>query len=517
MKINKCNSIWLLALLAQTIDASKGSFNTPSRQKMVRSENMAAGLKFQIPQDKVDGSLINIVQRADEEEHDHDHEHEHDHEDEAGEEESHDHEETFSVTGCHMHGDLQYCKDPEGNEGYITPTIADAPTNYTGCHAHDNETYCMHGEEHVQFIVNSADVESAPSSSTSSSSSNCHFHAGVEHCEDDSITNADAQTCEAVQRDYNIPLRIGLLFVILVTSAIGSFGPMVLKSLFKMSQENVLITIIKQFGTGVVISTAFVHLMTHAALIWGNSCLRLSYEATGPAITMAGLFVAFLIEYVAYRLLGKSRINNKEIQGAHIHDVEQGNNHADSIQDSMENSIEKSPENVSAHSINSLVDPRKEKISVMILEAGIVFHSILIGLTLAVTADTYFITLFIVIVFHQFFEGIALGSRIIDLKTATIVTKVIMALVFALITPIGMAIGIGVLNQFNGNDKSTIIALGTLDSFSAGVLLWTGLIEMWAHDWLFGYLRHTNMVHTVLAMAALVAGMLLMSFLGNWA
>lgn len=47
--------------------------------------------------------------------------------------------------------------------------------------------------------------------------------------------------------------------------------------------------------------------------------------------------------------------------------------------------------------------------------------------------------------------------------------KLLMAAAFALITPLGMAIGIGVLNKFNGNDPSTIIALGTLDSFSAGI------------------------------------------------
>lgn len=153
-----------------------------------------------------------------------------------------------------------------------------------------------------------------------------------------------------------------------------------------------------------------------------------------------------------------------------------------------------------------------DKLSVVILEAGIVFHSILIGITLVVAADSYFITLFIVIVFHQFFEGLALGSRIIELKDS-VWSKILMAAVFAIITPIGMAIGIGTLHKFNGNDPSTIIALGTLDSFSAGVLLWTGLIEMWAHDWLFGNLRHAGMVHTLLAMVALIGGLILMSLL----
>lgn len=153
----------------------------------------------------------------------------------------------------------------------------------------------------------------------------------------------------------------------------------------------------------------------------------------------------------------------------------------------------------------------------MILEAGIIFHSILIGITLVVTDDVYFITLFIVIVFHQFFEGLALSSRIISITNASLSTKLVMALMFALITPIGMAIGIGVLNKFNGNDPSTLIALGTLDSFSAGVLLWTGLIEMWSHDWLHGHLRNSSFVKTTVALVSLILGMLLMSLLGNWA
>ncbi|CAK9439877.1 uncharacterized protein LODBEIA_P39770 [Lodderomyces beijingensis] len=437
-------------------------------------------------------------------------EEEHDHE-----EEEHDHDEaTFSVTECHFDDDVQYCHDPEGNEGYILPAPAqsNAPSNYTGCHQHDGEdVYCLYGTQEVQFILG------VMSASTTSSGQNCHFHAGVEHCEDDSsLTNLDAQACEPIDRDYNIPLRIGLLFVILVTSSIGSFGPTVLKQLFRLSQHNIIVTIIKQFGTGVVISTAFVHLMTHAALIWGNSCLHLTYEATGPAITMAGLFIAFLIEYIAYRLLSKSltcrnQIANPTGKGSECEEVEACPSHdkVDSETQVGVTSSHSDPDSNNRHPIN-------DKISVLILEAGIIFHSILIGITLVVAADSYFITLFIVIVFHQFFEGLALGSRIADLDSSLLV-KCSMALAFALITPLGMGIGIGVLNQFNGNDPSTIIALGTLDSFSAGVLLWTGLIEMWAHDWLWGHLRHAGWLHTGLAMASLVAGLLLMSLLGNWA
>lgn len=181
-----------------------------------------------------------------------------------------------------------------------------------------------------------------------------------------------------------------------------------------------------------------------------------------------------------------------------------------------------------------------------------------IGLTLVVAGDAYFGTLLAVIIFHQMFEGIALGSRIAAVgqhfrsitahtitppadpkvndttdnteinhpvpespaghKTLTMPKKLLMATAFSITTPIGMAIGIGVLNQFNGNDPSTIIAIGTLDALSAGILIWVGVVEMWAGDWMFGgELEHAGVAKSLSAGVSMVAGMVLMSFLGKWA
>jgi len=156
------------------------------------------------------------------------------------------------------------------------------------------------------------------------------------------------------------------------------------------------------------------------------------------------------------------------------------------------------------------------KTKVMIMECGIIFHSLLIGLTLVVAGDSSFKVLFVVILFHQMFEGLALGSRIADLRTH-MTSKLLMATAFALVTPIGMAIGIGVLNQFNGNDKATIVAIGTLDALSSGILLWVGLVELLAHDWIHGELRDAPLRLVVPAAVSLVAGIVLMSFLGKWA
>lgn len=132
--------------------------------------------------------------------------------------------------------------------------------------------------------------------------------------------------------------------------------------------------------------------------------------------------------------------------------------------------------------------------------------------------DSFFLTLFAVIIFHQMFEGIALGTCIAGLPAgqATFLEKVIMAGAFTLITPIGMAIGIGVLDRFNGNDPSTLIAIGTLDAVSAGILAWVGIVEMLAKDWMHGPLLSSSVPRALIAMCALLAGMILMSLLGKW-
>ena len=56
-----------------------------------------------------------------------------------------------------------------------------------------------------------------------------------------------------------MPLRIGTLFVVLVTSAIGVFSPMLLVKLPYRTVSSMITTGVKQFGTGIIIATAFVH------------------------------------------------------------------------------------------------------------------------------------------------------------------------------------------------------------------------------------------------------------------
>ncbi|KAI5965966.1 ZRT1 [Candida pseudojiufengensis] len=497
----------LVVFTSLTFGVIAESSNEVGNSRLVKKNQFGLSkFNFNIKRDEHEEEEHDHDHDHEEEEHSHEHEEEHDH-DHEGEEEGHTHT-TFNVTGCHLHDDSLHCTDPDGIEGMISPLPTHPRENYTDCHSHGTEIYCMDGETEYLFIR-----ESDNDINLANEEISCHMHAGVEHCtyaNGTEVSSLDGNYCEKIDRDYNIPLRIGLLFVILVTSAIGSFGPLILRSLFKISANNVIIIIIKQFGTGVILSTVFIHLLTHSFLLFSSSCLtNLNYEPTSASIAMAGLFIAFVIEFIAFKIISSriEKLNNRSTASTQNDEHEHG-------------SIEKTniDHNSSEEEIFANNEPSRssyDKLSVILLEAGIVFHSILIGITLVVAADTYFITLFIVIVFHQFFEGLALGSRIIILNTS-VWTKMLMAFIFAITTPIGMAIGVGTLNIFNGNDPSTIIALGVLQSASAGILLWTGLVEFLYRDWFFN-LKNASWFSTACAMLSLVLGLFCMSLLGNWA
>lgn len=55
------------------------------------------------------------------------------------------------------------------------------------------------------------------------------------------------------------------------------------------------------------------------------------------------------------------------------------------------------------------------------------------------------------------------------------------ALLYAITTPVGIAVGLGIRNTYNPNSTTASIVSGVMDSLSAGILLYTGLVEASSH------------------------------------
>jgi zinc transporter ZupT len=168
-------------------------------------------------------------------------------------------------------------------------------------------------------------------------------------------------------------------------------------------------------------------------------------------------------------------------------------------------------------------NPQKLLLQCLLLEAGILFHSIFIGMSLSISTGTPFVVLLIAISFHQTFEGLALGSRIAALLAtglfpANSPRPWLMALAYGATTPLGQAVGLWMHELYDPASAAGLLSVGITNAISSGLLVFAGLVELLAEDFLsegsYRVLRGRRRVEAALAVAA---GGVLMAVVGAFA
>jgi zinc transporter 1/2/3 len=133
------------------------------------------------------------------------------------------------------------------------------------------------------------------------------------------------------------------------------------------------------------------------------------------------------------------------------------------------------------------VDPmvyKKMAMEITLLEGGILFHSVFVGMTVSITIDG-FVVLLIAILFHQTFEGLGLGSRIAQVPYPKGSIKPwLLVFAFGTTAPIGQAIGLITRNSYDPNSAFALVLVGTFNAISSGLLIWAGLVDLLAKDFL---------------------------------
>ncbi|KAI9493665.1 Zinc/iron permease [Zychaea mexicana] len=312
--------------------------------------------------------------------------------------------------------------------------------------------------------------------------------------------------------DYNMPLRIGSLFIILVTSAVGTFVPMLLHRIHPYSEGSFrywVLTVGKFFGTGVILATAFIHMLPESLENFSSPCLSegwQSYGAFAGIFCMISSFALQLLELGAATYMDKLRAKRQNSAEASFNE------------DDMEKKTGLEHGHVHGGALFEEDEKAFRNVGVMMLELGIVMHSIIIGITLANTGNDEFVTLIIALVFHQFFEGIALGTRINEMEHKSWVRPLILGGLFIIMTPIGVAIGIGIHSSFNPNSSSSVLANAVLDSLSAGILLYNAYVSLMSaeinHNLKF---RQSSLTNKAVCFLSMYIGAGLMALIGKWA
>ncbi len=340
--------------------------------------------------------------------------------------------------------------------------------------------------------------------------------------------------------DSHFSLRIGSVFIILVSSLIGALLPVILSRSQSLRTPKAFYFIAKYFGSGVILATAFMHLLDPAIDALGDECLepQLGDYPWALAISLMTIMLMFLVELIISNFEFNSKRGIEEVTPAATvpstrrDDVEaigtEASDKADSVQDK---SVQPPRDGVFAsrgeehlghkhdHVNNdSYLEFSGQLTAIAILEFGVVLHSVFIGLTLAVTDN--FIILLIVLTFHQMFEGLGLGSRLAEVEwpASRRFWPYYLGTVYALSTPIAIAIGLGVRETLQLEGSQSLITNGVLDAISSGILIYTALVELLAHEFMFNVeMRRAGLNLQLRAYVCVALGVALMSLLAKWA
>jgi zinc transporter 1/2/3 len=339
-----------------------------------------------------------------------------------------------------------------------------------------------------------------------------------------------------IDYDGRIGLRVVALFVILVTSVLATLFPVMATRARRFPIPPYVYLFARYFGSGVIIATAFIHLLDPAySAIGPASCVGMTggwaEYSWPPALAMTAVMFTFLLNFGAEWYVDNKYMLNS---GPHAVDVESTTSsiHGEQAAITRKTSRTLQLSDQSLHtadqdgSCRSHAGPsrptehlfREQITAFLILEFGIIFHSVIIGLNLGVAGEE-FSTLFPVMVFHQAFEGLGIGARlsVIPFPPRLGWLPWALCLAYGLTTPVAIAAGLGMASHYDGGSFTASMVSGVLDSITAGVLMYTGLVELLARDFLFNPVRTSDKKQVLFMLACLFLGTILMALLGKWA
>jgi zinc transporter 1/2/3 len=243
------------------------------------------------------------------------------------------------------------------------------------------------------------------------------------------------------------------------------------------------------------------------------------YGAYAGPFAMVAALIMQLIEFIAhqrYQSIKTSVISNGKSEESK--NKEQAEIHI-SVVDAVTTPAKVCDSTEHYHGIAFQDNIQNHKISTYLLEFGIALHSVLIGLALGTTTES-FIALFIALSFHQFFEAVALGAQIARLEHISLRSAIFMVIFFALTTPVGIAIGISIHSKtYNPKSTTSLLVNGILDSISGGILIYVALINLITAEMGVGAHAFHSLSKRLklLYFVALYAGVGAMAVIGRWA
>ncbi|TPP49996.1 ZIP Zinc transporter family protein [Leishmania donovani] len=396
------------------------------------------------------------------------------------------------------------------------------------------------------------------------------------------VGETEHSLCRGFTGAYSLGLHVGALFLILFVSLLGTAIPILGKCIPSLVRYPYVFSVAKSAATGVLLSVSTIHLIFEGAEAFSEDCIPAVLKSYGPLYFLLALIAVLLMQALDMQLADiaerwmKAKLK-REAEAAKAEskgdgeccglspDVDAGvtsglapadgpltdERKSTSLKSGAQTTVPVaalddcevplvalSPEHpvqhhhcdepaAHGHQHLSVAPPRdmgsfRYVISAVCMEFGVTLHSVFVGLDVGLKKDSELKPLLVALVFHQLFEGMAVGSRLVDAKfSATL--DVVLALVFSLSAPAGMAaaaIAVSVSpSAMSGSGFATVVAV--LDTLCGGILLYLAFTLLLGdfvadvkHYCCDGQGHRT--VKKIMLFVSLWVGMGLMALVGNW-
>ncbi|OUM57233.1 hypothetical protein PIROE2DRAFT_32885, partial [Piromyces sp. E2] len=292
--------------------------------------------------------------------------------------------------------------------------------------------------------------------------------------------------------------------IIIVCSFIGTILPIIFV-------KNILFGCVKLFGTGIILSTAFIHMIVPADQILTSEftykLFNEKYTSFAGVFAIIGIVITHFVQVYISHYIRNENDNHSHNKKNIYHEKNSKTEAVATVDGCAEEQ----------HGILHLMENKEKQIVCYLLEIGISLHSVLIGVAYGMTRDKELIPLMIALTFHQFFEGISLSSVFVEAHFKRSLAIIIMIITYTCTLPIGAIIGLIIRSAVESTDSVYLTLQGIIDAVAGGILVYDVVVNILSRHCNLSLFRNSTLGVKNIQLIAFYLGLIAMAIIGIWA
>ncbi|PVU96001.1 hypothetical protein BB561_001465 [Smittium simulii] len=161
----------------------------------------------------------------------------------------------------------------------------------------------------------------------------------------------------------------------------------------------------------------------------------------------------------------------------------------------------------------------KRNFSNYVLELSVASHSVIVGFALGLLNKKETVTLAIALSFHQFFEGVSIGDRLVIMyePNHSILMMFLGSLVYMVSTPVGQFVGILMHTSFPPRSPLGLLCLGILEAVCSGLLFYSTIFNLIIVEFGSTAFLSSSRSFKIKCLLSMYFGFVAMSIVAKWA